>query len=137
MSGKEQLPHLYTPYDREMWESINERNMKLQWCPQSNEFRYPPGPLCPKSLSFGYEWRSISGNGKILSWTVFHRQYLPAYPSPHLVVAVQLQEGPIMVSNMDYALVDKLALDAPVRLIYEKHPDGYLIPSFTLALDEK
>ncbi|WP_257216506.1 Zn-ribbon domain-containing OB-fold protein [Allopusillimonas soli] len=79
-----------------------------------------------------YEWRSISGRGRIISWTVFHRTYLPAYPAPHLVVAVQLEEGPIMVSSMNHEVVDQLRLDAPVRMIYVDHPDGYRIPSFAM-----
>lgn len=77
-----------------------------------------------------YEWRPISGKGRIISWTVFHRTYLPAYPSPHLVVAVQLEEGPIIVSNMDHDNVKDLKLDAQVTMIYKDHPDGYCIPSF-------
>src|SRR5690606_15671316 len=90
-------PRHYSPYDAPMWQSIEEGQMKLQRCRQTGTFYYPPGPACPESLSFDVEWAPISGKGKILSWTVFHRQYLPAYPAPHLVVAVALEEGPIMI----------------------------------------
>lgn len=79
-----------------------------------------------------YEWAPISGKAKILSWTAFHRKYLPAYPAPHLVVAVQLEEGPIMVSYMEHGELDRLKLDAEVRMAYADHPDGYRVPKFTL-----
>jgi uncharacterized OB-fold protein len=130
MTEAAKTPRLFSPYDAPMWESINQDCMKLQWCPDSDLFRYPPGPACPVSLSMEYEWRPISGRGRIISWTVFHRTYLPAYPAPHLVVAVQLDEGPIMVSNMDHGVLDRMRLDAPVRMIYIDHPDGYRLPSF-------
>lgn len=125
------LPRLYSPYDAPMWESIAAEQMKLQKCAESGVFRYPPGPACPESLNMESEWTPISGRGKIISWTVFHRGYLPAYPPPNLVVAVQLEEGPIMVANMDPAELGHMHLDAPVRLFYADHPDGYKIPRFT------
>ena len=90
-------PRLYSPYDAPMWESIEQGQMKLQRCRETGTFYYPPGPMCPETLNFDVEWAPISGEGTILSWTVFHRTYLPAYPAPHLVVAVQLEEGPIMI----------------------------------------
>lgn len=126
-------PRLYSPYDAPMWESINQGQMRLQRCTDNGVFRYPPGPACPVSLSLDYEWAPISGKAKILSWTVFHRKYLPAYPAPHVVVAVQLEEGPIMVSYMDHGELDSLKLDAEVRMVYADHPDGYRVPKFTLA----
>lgn len=126
-------PQLYSPYDAPMWESIQQQEMKLQRCTESGVFRYPPGPACPVSLSMNYEWTPISGEAKVIAWTVFHRQYLPAYPAPHVVLAVQLKEGPIMVAHIDHAELPNLKLDASVRMIYEDHPDGYKVPKFTLA----
>jgi hypothetical protein len=126
-------PKLYSPYDAPMWDSIAQEEMRLQRCPGSGVFRYPPGPVCPESLSTEAEWVPISGRATILSWTVFHKQYLAAYPAPTLVVAVQLEEGPMMVSNMDAGELPGVRLDAPVRLVYADHPDGYTIPRFTLV----
>lgn len=128
-----QSPRHYSMYDKPMWDSIQEGAMKLQRCPESGVFRYPPGPACPASLSLDYEWVPVSGKGKIISWTVFHRQYLPAYPAPHLVVAVQLEEGPIMVSYMDAGHAGRIALDMSVTMEYATHPDGYKIPKFRLS----
>lgn len=125
-------PTLYSPYDEPMWESIGQGQIKLQRCRVTGTFFYPPGPVCPESLGFDVEWAVICGKGKILSWTVFHRQYLPAYPAPHLVVAVQLEEGPIMIGYMDHDCLDSLALNTSVRMKYVNHPDGYRIPKFIL-----
>jgi uncharacterized OB-fold protein len=125
-------PVHYSPYDMPMWESISARQMRLQRSP-AGVFRYPPGPVCPESLSTEYEWVPISGRGTLLSWTVFHRKYLQAYPPPSLVIAVRLDEGPIMVSNMEVAEIPHLRIGAPVRMVYGEHPDGYVIPRFTLA----
>ena len=127
------LPRLFSPYDKPMWESAAERSLKLQKCSHCGTFRYPPGPACPECLSMDSDWTPVSGKGRILSWTVFHRKYLPAYPPPTLVVAVMLEEGPIMVANMDVEHRDRLALDLPVTLVYGEHPDGFTLPRFEPA----
>ena len=119
---------LYSHYDAPMWESISEDAMRLQKCSHCNAFRYPPGPVCQQCLSTEYEWTAIAGTARVLSWTTFHKQYLPAYPAPHTVVAVQLDEGPIMVSYVAPDRVGRLAVDIPVRMIYVDHPDGYRLP---------
>jgi uncharacterized OB-fold protein len=129
-------PRMYSPYDKTMWDSATEKAMRLQCCASCHSFRYPPGPCCPRCLSTEATWDKISGDGKILSWTTFHRQYLPAYPAPTTIVAVRLAEGPIMISNIDNADVGSLRLDAPVTMIYELHPDGFMLPRFRLAADQ-
>lgn len=126
-------PRLYSPYDGPMWDSIAAGHMSLQRCAQCGAFRYPPGPCCSECLSVEFRWEPISGRGTVLSWTTFHRQYLPAYPPPTTVVAVKLAEGPILISNIDSDEVPRLKLDAPVVLIYATHPDGYALPRFRLA----
>lgn len=126
-------PRFYSPYDEPFWRSINEESMRIQCCSECGRCRYPPGACCPNCLSTEATWKEVSGRGRILSWTTFHRQYLPAYPAPTTVVAVELEEGPIFISNIDDKERSKLKVNVPVRLIYGKHLDGYTIPRFTLA----
>lgn len=126
-------PRLYSHDDGVMWKSIAAGAMRLQRCASCGRWRYPPGPSCPNCLSVEATWEPVSGRGTLLSWTTFHRQYLPAYPAPTTCVAVALAEGPIMIGNIDQAEVGQLKVDAPVELIYGTHPDGYALPRFRLA----
>lgn len=130
-------PRLFSPYDAPMWQSVADGAMKLQRCSGCGRFRYPPGACCPACLSTEASWESISGRGTLLSWATFHRQYLPAYPPPHICVAVRLDEGPILISCIDAADAGALALDAPVELVYGTHPDGYALPRVRLVKETK
>ena len=94
-------------YDKPMWESIRAGAMKLQCCKHCATWLYPPGPACPKCLSPELEWTPVSGEGKIASWVVFHRHYLPAYPPPYNAIAV--------------------------RLVYVTMPDGLILPRWRYA----
>src|SRR5262245_19506 len=108
-----------TMYDEPMWASIRNKRMELQQCSSCKRFRYPPAPNCPNCLSMDYEWTPVSGRGKILSWVVFHRQYFDNYKPPYNVVAVQLEEGPIVMSNLVGPEPSGTWIDQPVEIVYE------------------
>lgn len=86
--------------DVPMWESMERRRLELQACSECEAFRYPPAPICPRCLSPDAEWRPVSGGGVVLSWVVFHRKYFDDFPPPYNAVAVRLDEGPIIVTNL-------------------------------------
>lgn len=126
-------PTYFSMFDEPFWDSVSRDETRLQCCSSCSTYRYPPGACCPNCLSLEAEWVTVSGKGRVLSWTTIHRQYLPAYPAPSTVVAVLLDEGPIMITHFDNDDVGKLRLDAPVTLTYSTHPDGYRLPKFTLG----
>ncbi len=120
-------------YDGPMWRSIHERRMALQHCQDCGAWQYPPGPGCPACGSEALAWEALSGAGTILSWVIFHRQYLPAYPAPYNVIAVRLAEGPVMISNLDGAAPEGSWIGRPVMLRYAEMPDGAVLPRFVLT----
>ncbi len=91
---------ILTIYDVPMWDSIKARAMALQKCPSCSTMRYPPSPCCPKCLNMDAAWTPLKGQGTILSWVIFHRKYFDDFPPPYNAIAVRLEEGPIMISNL-------------------------------------
>lgn len=123
-------------YDEPLWKSISERRLQLQCCTDCGHFRYPPGPACPACLSERAEWREVSGYGTILSWVVFHKQYLPFYPPPYNVLAVRLEEGPIMISNLSGVTPTESWIGKRVKIVYETVAKDMVLPRFTLEEDK-
>ncbi len=119
-------------YDKPMWDSIDAHAMTLQRCTASGQFLYPPGPAAPRHSPGTLEWVPISGRATILSWVIFHRQYLPAYPPPYNAIAVRLEEGPVMVSNLEGTTPTGSWIGRAVRMIYVDMPDGVVLPRFVL-----
>ena len=119
-------------YDKPMWESIAKRQWALQYCPQSDSFRYPPSPICPDSLSMEYEWRPIKGTGEILSWIVFHRTYFDDHPAPYNTIAVRLDEGPIVISNLIGTKPEGSWIGRRVEVVYQDRAD-YVLPQMQLV----
>jgi uncharacterized OB-fold protein len=115
-------------YDEPMWESIRAKRLSMQRCSHCRKFWYPPGPLCPYCLSTDYEWSQVSGAGTILSWVIFHRQYFDDFPTPYNVIAIQLEEGPIFVTNLVGEEPRSGFLGKPVRIDYATSPAGDVRP---------
>lgn len=114
-----------TIYDQPMWESMERRKLELQACVSCGRFRYPPGPTCPHCRSMEYRWQPVSGHGKILSWVVFHRQYFGDHPPPYNAVAVEIAEGPILISTLVGEKPEGSWIGAEVELDYLPH-QGHL-----------
>ena len=119
-------------HDIPFWESVEQRDLKLQCCAECGLWRYPAGPICAECNSEESTWERVSGRGTILSWVVFHKTYLPAYPAPHSVIAVRLEEGPLLISNLEGPEPEGSWIGERVVLRYSTMPDGFVLPRFAL-----
>jgi len=120
-------------YDRPMWDSIHRERWELQQCDACTAFRYPPAPACPRCLSLAATWRPLSGRGTIVSWVVFHRKYFDDHPPPYNVVAVQLAEGPLVVTNLVGETPQGSWIGRAVEICYAPDARGEPLPRVRLA----
>jgi uncharacterized OB-fold protein len=104
-------------YERPFWDFVAARALHLQRCGDCRQMWYPPGPACPRCLSPSWEWTAVSGSGRLLSWTTFHRQYFPTLPTPYTIVAAALAEGPILITSIKQSAME-LDIDMPMTLTY-------------------
>ena len=71
------------------------------------------------------------GRGRIYSYTVNHRgegayQGLP----PFVLAYVELEEGPLLMTNVVGAAESELAVGMPVELVFHETGDGFALPRF-------
>lgn len=119
-------------YDKPFWTHVQNRKMSLQCCDTCKTFQFPPGPVCSACLSEELTWTEISGRATIISWVIFHRGYLEAYPAPYNVITVRLAEGPIMVSNLEGPTPQGSWIGQAVSLVYAEMAEEQLLPRFVL-----
>ena len=103
------------PYAEQFWTFTEQQELRLQRCGECGHLRWPPGPVCDQCLSEDYAWEEVSGRGTLLSWVIYRRRYFPEYPAPHTVLMVELDEGPLFVTQPidieTHALRDGLAME--------------------------
>lgn len=116
MSTRRPLPDI-RPGDEPMWDGLGEGVLRLQVCRACGHVRYPPGPVCPRCVHDESSWQPMAGGAAVVSWVTFHRQYFPGMVPPYVVVAGQLDEGPIVLADLE-GPADGLVLDRRVRLVF-------------------
>lgn len=133
MSYDKPLPKI-DALNRPFWEAAQQHRLVVQCCPACGDMRFPPSPVCPKCLSAEQTWKDASGRGTLQSWVEFHRAYWPGFTPelPYKVCLVQLEEGPLLVSN----LVGPDAgakLGAAVQVVFEPATEAVTLPKFRLV----
>jgi uncharacterized OB-fold protein len=107
------------------WQSTHKHQMKLQRCSRCGKFRFYPSEACHFCASLEYEWIPVSGRGKIHTYTVLERARGTPYEhnTPITIVLVELDEGPIVMSNLVDFDDEDLEIDTPVTMDYEDVTD--------------
>lgn len=115
-----EIDALNKPY----WEAIEQGRLTYQSCTDCGHNWHTARAQCPVCLSANLAWKTASGDGRIISWVVYHVAYHPAFEHrlPYNVALVELAEGPRLLSNV---LCDAARLHAyaPVRLLIDTSAD--------------
>jgi uncharacterized OB-fold protein len=120
---------------RPFWDGCRRGELLLQRCSNCGRLRYPAAVVCPDCLSAEAQWQPMSGRGTVFSFVVFHRAYHPAWEAkvPYNVALIELDEGPIMLSNMVAIDNTELAVGLPVAIAFEAVDESLTIPVFKPA----
>jgi uncharacterized OB-fold protein len=115
------------------WQGLRRREFLLQRCRSCGAWRWTPQYLCTKCHSGDYDWAAASGRGRIYSFTIVHRPPTPAFTAPFFLVVVELDEGPLMLSNLIDCSEAQLRIDMPVRVEFEDTSDAITLYCFRPA----
>ena len=120
MTPQRPLPEI-TPLTEPFWAAAKAKKLVLQKCAKCDEYQFPPELACTHCGSPDIDWVEVSGRASLYSWTVAHPPMLPYFQqrSPWPVVAVQLEEGPRMISNIAETLVDEYEVGMPLVVDFE------------------
>ena len=68
-----------------------------------------------------------------MSWVIFHRQYFDNFPPPYNSVAIQLEEGPIVISNLVGEEPKGSWIGCAVEIVYAEDPAIGTVPKVRLV----
>jgi len=84
----------------EFWSWCNKGELRLQGCADCGRLSWPAIQACEHCGGSQLSWRRMSGRGAIVSWCTFERDYYNGLlPIPHDTILVELEEGPLFLSN--------------------------------------
>lgn len=123
-----------TPETQHYWDGAKEGELRLQACNSCSETYFPPRPFCPKCGARDVKVVKASGKGKLYSYIINHLPS-PGYTPPFTVAIVELEEGIRLMTNLVDIEPDpeKLELDMPLEVTFEKLNDDITLPQFKPA----
>jgi uncharacterized protein len=134
MSDARPLPAI-DDVNREYWEGCARHELLAQRCDRCERLRFPPRPMCPHCSSLGSLWTRLSGEARVVTWTICHPPVLPAFESqvPYAVVLVELAEGLRMISSLVDCPPEEIQAGMAVDVVFDAVSDDVTLPRFARA----
>lgn len=110
--------------------ACRQKRLTLQHCSEAGRFFFPPAPVSPFTGKQTWEWCEVSGRGRLWSFIEFHQNYFPGFADeiPYPVVMVELDEGPVLLTNLRGAKTADLAIGQRMRVVFDD--DEMSLPQF-------
>ena len=119
--------------ERSYWQSCREHAMRLQECDDCGNFRFYPGYVCDQCGSSDMTWKPVSGRGRVHTCTVVHRPAVGFTRAPYVWALIELDEGPVMASNVVGCPVDDVRIGMAVEVVYDDVTPEWTVPRFRPA----
>jgi uncharacterized OB-fold protein len=121
--------------NRPFWDATRRGELRLQRCQDCSHVWYPAGTNCPKCLSTSFEWRPMSGRGTVWSFIVYHHCWHRGFEKeiPYNVAMIQLEEGPIVITNIVDVKNETIKVGMPVKVVFEHATDEVTLFKFKPA----
>lgn len=119
-------------WNRGFWAAAREQRLAAPECGDCGHIFFPPGACCPRCMSQKLGWRTLSGRGRVESWTVFHQLYYKGFAAdlPYNVAVIRLDEGISLMSNVTGIPNDQLHAGMEVEAVFEPATEEITIPKF-------
>ena len=124
----EPQPPLPTPIDRTQpfWDGLRERRVRIQYSPSADRYVFYPRSHAPLTLADDLEWRDVSGEGALYTYTIARRPTAPDFAGSgeQIIAVVELDEGPRLTTTLVNAAEDQIRVGMRVRPVFEDVPDS-------------
>lgn len=120
-----------SPLTKPFWDAAKQKKLVIQYDPDSRSYQWWPKAISVKTGKMNLEWKEVSGNGTLYSYTVTH---LPAAGfeerGRYLVGLVELDEGVRIIANLSGVTEDNVKIGMPLRVTWEELTDEITMFSF-------
>lgn len=119
-------------YTKSFWDACASGVLQTAHCRDCGHLFLPPGPVCPRCWSRALDTRRMSGDGSVVTFTVYRQSYHRGLKPPLVVALIELVEGPRLVSNVVGCAPKHVRIGMPVRVRFDRRGD-YTLPRFVPA----
>ena len=130
------LPEISTT-SKPFWDGTRKHELMAYKC-QNCGTHYFPVTNCMACDNPKMEWVRVSGKGKIYTFIVYDTTFNPQWEKyvPYNVAWIELDEGPMMMSNVIDCPNEGIYIGMPVEAAFNDVTDEITLPMFRPAKSE-
>lgn len=115
-----------TPTSQPFWEALREHRVRIQHCATCGHWVHYPRSHCPFCLGTELEWKDVSGEGTLYTFTIARAPTAPAFADevPQKLAVVELDEGPRLTSTLVNVAPEQIVVGMRVRPVFEDLEDA-------------
>ena len=135
MSALPTKPPRPTPETQPFWDAAAAGRIELARCDECGLIPWYPRSICPNCQSSSRTWEQLSGRGTVYSYSVTRAGGSRAWREhlPYVVAYVQLDEGPIIMTNIVDCDPETVRIDMAVSAVFDATEDGAALVRFAPA----
>lgn len=115
-----------TPTTEPFWQGLRERRVRVQYSPSSDQWVFYPRSHAPLTLADDLEWRDVSGNGMLYTFTIARRPTSPDFAGeePQIIAVVELDEGPRLTTTLVNVAEGEIEVGMRLSPVFEDAEGG-------------
>lgn len=119
------LPQL-TLRSRPFWDALRAHRIDIQHCDACHHWVFFPRLHCPRCFSRELTWRTVSGEGELITFTLSRIPTLPelADEVPQKLAVVRLDEGPHINTTLTGLAEDEISVGMRVTPVFDDIAPG-------------
>ena len=119
-----------TAETRRFWQAGLSGDLVLPRCTRCSRYFFPPPPRCHVCLTPHLEWETLSGRGRLRSWTDVYLDAISGIAAPFTIAEVELSEQPglVLVALVRPSAATDLSVDQAVQVVFGEETDGCRFP---------
>ena len=119
------------------WQGAKKHELWLRNCNDCGNAYFYPRDISPCCFSRNTGWVQASGNATLFTYAIVHRAPHMGFVGdvPFVTAMVELEEGPIMPTNIviDDPTPENLQIGMPLEVVFEDITDDIALPKFKPA----
>ncbi len=117
--------------NKAFWSGGEAGRLMIYRCSACRYYVHPPVRFCPKCESRAVGPEAVSGRGRVETFTVNHKQWVPGLSVPYVLALITIaeQDDVRLVANILNVAPAEIRIGMPVKVLFEQHGDVW-VPLF-------
>lgn len=115
--------------------AARRHELAIRMCSECGAVLHMPVAYCRHCGGWETKWETVSGRGRLYSWTVVEHQVHPAFPAPYTLVLVELEDHP--EARLVGAITGRpdLCAGQPMEVWFEAVAEDVVLPQWRPVQD--